>query len=162
MQQIPVDASARADDPRKDDVREDGTHEIAADLAYKRLAMVNVIYYGTPQAGDPHWVLIDAGLGGTAGLIIRAAEKRFRGVPPAAIILTHGHVDHVGGLEELAEWWNAPVYAHELEQPYLDGRASYPPPDPTVGGGLMSALSGLFPRGPFDVSRWLHTLPLDG
>lgn len=162
MKQIPMDPAARADSPRYDDVRDDGTHEVAPDLAYRRLAIVNVVFYGAPRGGDGHWVLIDAGIGGTAGLIIRAAEERFRGVPPAAIILTHGHVDHVGGLEELAERWNAPIYAHELEQPYLDGRAAYPPPDPTVGGGLMAAFSGLFPRGPFDVSRWLHTLPADG
>jgi glyoxylase-like metal-dependent hydrolase (beta-lactamase superfamily II) len=55
-----------------------------------------------------------------------------------------------------------PIYAHELELPYLDGRSSYPPPDPTVGGGLMAALSPLYPRGPIDVRPWLRPLPADG
>lgn len=32
----------------------------------------------------------------------------------------------------------------------------------SAGGGLMSMLSPLYPRGPVDVSRWLHTLPDDG
>lgn len=131
------------------------------DLAYQRLALVNVIYYGVP--GDRQWVLIDAGLPGTAGLIANAAKQRFGAdARPAAIILTHGHFDHVGALKTLAERWDVPIYAHPLELPYLDGRAAYPPPDPGVGGGLMSLLSPLYPRGSFNVRRWLHLLPPDG
>lgn len=100
---------------------------------------------------------------GTTGLITGAAEERFGpNARPAAIIMSHGHFDHVGALEELANRWDAPVYAHALERLYLDGSASYPPPDPSAGGGLMSLLSPLFPRGPVDVSRWLQTLPEDG
>ena len=60
---------------------------------------------------------------------------------PAAILLTHGHFDHVGALKTLAEEWDVPVYAHTLELPYLTGRSSYPPPDPSVGGGAMAAMS---------------------
>jgi glyoxylase-like metal-dependent hydrolase (beta-lactamase superfamily II) len=139
--QIPLDPAGRADDARRDDERDDSTHEVAPDLAYRRLAIVNVVFFGIPGAGDRGWVLIDAGVIGTTRLITAAAEKRFGpNSRPAAIIMTHGHFDHVGGLEELSERWEAPVYAHELERPYLDGSASYPPPDPTVGGGLMSAL----------------------
>jgi len=76
--------------------------------------------------------------------------------------MTHGHFDHVGGLEELAARWQAPVYAHPLEHPYLNGGAAYPPPDPSVGGGLMSALSPFYPRGPVNAGVWLRPLPEDG
>src|SRR4051812_31628170 len=142
---------------------EDGTHEVTQDLAYLRLFMVNVAYIGNPDARGASWVLIDAGLKGTASAIRKAAAERFGPESkPAAIILTHGHADHVGALEDLARSWDGPIYAHELELPYLDGRSSYPPPDPTVGGGLMAATSGLLPRGPVDVSRWLKVLPPDG
>lgn len=55
-----------------------------------------------------------------------------------------------------------PIYAHELELPYVSGSASYPPPDPSVGGGLMAMLSPMYPRGPIDVSRWVKPLPADG
>jgi len=55
-----------------------------------------------------------------------------------------------------------PVYAHPLEMPYLTGRSPYPPPDPTVGGGVMPALSTIFPRGPFDVRPAPVPLPSDG
>lgn len=156
-QQIPVDP-----DSRVDEVQTDGVHEVLPGLGYQRLAIVNVAYHGTRGAGD-RWVLIDAGVTGAAGMILHAVEHLFgKGSRPAAIVLTHGHFDHVGALAELAERWEVPVYAHELELPYLDGRASYPPPDPTVGGGLMSTLSRFYPRGPVDVSRWLQPLPADG
>jgi glyoxylase-like metal-dependent hydrolase (beta-lactamase superfamily II) len=160
--QIPLNASDRADSPRHDPVNDDSTHSIAGDLAYKRLALVNVVFFGVPGAGDRQWVLIDAGLTGTAGLIDAAAKERFGPASrPAAIILTHGHFDHIGALKQLADQWDAPIYAHELELPFLDGRSAYPPPDPSVGGGIMPALSRFFPRGPIDVSRWLAALPKD-
>jgi glyoxylase-like metal-dependent hydrolase (beta-lactamase superfamily II) len=156
--QVPIDPGARAEE-----TEEGRTHGVTPDLAYQRLAIVNVAYFGTAGAESGRWVLIDAGVVGTTRLILAAVEERFGpGARPAAIVLTHGHFDHVGALPELAERWGVPVFAHELELPYLDGSASYPPPDPTVGGGLMSALSPLYPRGPIDVSPWLEPLPADG
>ena len=161
-QQIPVDPDARAENPALDEIRDDGTHEIAPDLAYKRLAIANVMFYGFPDAGDRQWVLIDAGVMGTKKLILDAAAERFGAdARPAAIIMTHGHFDHVGALEDLAALWDVPVYAHALEAPYLSGTSAYPPPDPGVGGGMMARMSGLYPRGPVDVSQHLHLLPDD-
>jgi len=161
--QIPLDPSARADDPRQDDFRDDGTHEVTPDLAYQALGIVNLAFYGPAGAGDRQWVLIDAGVMGATGCIAKAAAERFGpDSRPAAIVMTHGHFDHVGALEELAERWDAPVYAHELERPYLDGSAAYPPPDPSVGGGLMALMSRFYPRGPVNVGARLQTLPADG
>lgn len=162
-QQIPLTDAARADDPASDAARHDSTHEVVPDLAYQRLGIVNVAFYGLPGAGDRQWVLIDTGVPGMAGHIAKAAGERFgKESRPAAIVMTHGHFDHVGTLQELSERWDAPIYAHPLEQPYLDGTAAYPPPDPAVGGGLMALLSPLFPRGPIDVSSRLKPLPTDG
>lgn len=158
VQQIPVDPSARADEARHGGVR-----AVLPDLAYQRLAIVNVAYFGTADAGEGGWVLIDTGIGGSQGSIVSGAESRF-GLRkrPAAIVLTHGHFDHAGSARALLERWDVPVFAHPLEFPYLDGSASYPPPDPKVGGGIMSLTSGLFPRGPVDLRRWLRPLPEDG
>ena len=155
-QQVPIDpgsvAATEADD---------GALEAAHDVAYRRLVFVNVVYVGQP--GQPDWVLVDTGLPGTAGSIAGVAADRFGvDVPPRAIVLTHGHFDHVGALETLAEQWNVPIYAHKLERPYLDGSASYPKADPTVGGGMMALLSPLYPRSPVNVGRWLRDLPADG
>lgn len=159
VQQIPLDSDDRADEVERDD----GTREIAADLAYLRTIMANVIYVGLPGAGDRNWVLVDAGVVGGKSTIKGAAEDRFgTNARPAAIILTHGHFDHVGSLEDLAEEWDAPVFAHQLELPYLNGNASYPDGDPSVGGGLMASLAGFLPTRPVDVSTRLSSLPDDG
>jgi glyoxylase-like metal-dependent hydrolase (beta-lactamase superfamily II) len=156
--QISIDSDAQV--PAKFKRGDSRVREIAPDLASKRLALVNVVFFGEAGAADRQWVLIDAGIPGTAGFISRAAEQRFgSGSRPFAIILTHGHFDHVGSLKTLAERWDAPVYAHPLEHPFLNGTSSYPAPDPTVGGGLMAALSPLYPRGPIDASQWLKALP---
>lgn len=135
--------------------------EIVPDVARLRLLMVNVYFLGTPGTDD--WVLVDAGLGGSATSIRRAAGERFgEWSKPRAIVLTHGHFDHVGALQELCNAWpGVPVYAHELELPYLKGRSPYPPPDPTVGGGLMTRLSPLYPRGPIDLGERVFALPSD-
>ncbi len=160
VQQIPVDPNARADDPRADAERDDATHEVRPDLAYQRHVIANVAYVGRP--GEAGWVLVDAGFPGTRGRIEEAAEARFGGARPAAILLTHGHFDHVGVLEDLAAAWDVPVYAHRLERPYLDGSAAYPPGDASVGGGAMALASPLFPTKPVNVAAQLRDLPEDG
>jgi glyoxylase-like metal-dependent hydrolase (beta-lactamase superfamily II) len=140
-----------------------GLQEVLPDIAVLKLVIVNVILVGLPGAGDRGWVLVDAGLPGMLDRIKSAAEQRF-GVRarPAAIMLTHGHFDHVGVLEDLARDWDTPVFAHALEHPYLDGTAAYPPPDRKVGGGILSFLSPLFPRGPVNVVDRLVALPQGG
>jgi glyoxylase-like metal-dependent hydrolase (beta-lactamase superfamily II) len=125
-----------------------------------RILIVNVFFVG--ERNGP-WVLVDAGLPFSANRIRQAAASRYgESSRPEAIILTHGHFDHVGALRELAREWDVPVYAHRLEMPYITGRSKYPPPDPTVGGGLMASMAPLYPRGPVDVSERVETLPEDG
>jgi glyoxylase-like metal-dependent hydrolase (beta-lactamase superfamily II) len=159
MEQAVEEATAAVTTPS----RRGTTFPVTEWLAGLRIGIVNVYFYGPPNAGDGRWVLIDAGLHGSDERIVHAAEELYgEGTRPAAIVLTHGHFDHVGALRDLALLWDVPVYAHELELPYLDGRSAYPPPDPAVGGGAMAALSRLYPRGPIDVSEWLRTLPADG
>jgi len=132
---------------------------IAGGVHRARTLMVNVYFVRDRTSGD--WALIDTGMPGYAGAIRRLARKLFNG-RPRAIFLTHGHFDHVGGLPTLADQWRVPVYAHELELPYLTGASPYPPPDPTVGGGAQSWMSPLYPRGPIDLGAKVHALPLNG
>ncbi|MFP3472505.1 MBL fold metallo-hydrolase, partial [Micrococcus sp. SIMBA_144] len=56
------------------------------------------------------WVLIDCGMPHSKQAIMDAAEKRFGdNEKPKAIVLTHGHFDHVGSLELLLKEWDVPV-----------------------------------------------------
>jgi glyoxylase-like metal-dependent hydrolase (beta-lactamase superfamily II) len=125
-----------------------------------RTLMVNV-YFVSDGVSRDGWTLIDTGLPGYAGTIAREAARLF-GTAPSAILMTHGHFDHTGGLPRLADEWHVPVYAHPLELPYLTGESPYPPADPTVGGGAHSWLSPLFPRGPIDLGNRVHRLPENG
>ncbi len=136
---------------------------VAPGLSVLRDAFVNLYYAFPPDQPQGPWVLIDAGLPGSAGKIKQHAEELFGAdTPPAAILLTHGHFDHVGGLQGLLDAWpGVPVFAHPLELPYLTGRSSYPPPDPTVGGGMMAYLSFAYPKHAYDFGARVQALPAD-
>lgn len=123
------------------------------------ILFVNVFALGEP--GGP-WLLVDAGLAGSAGLIRRAAARRFgAGARPEGILLTHGHFDHVGAACDLADAWQVHLYAHPLETPYLTGRSDYPPRDPTMGGA-MAQMSRLMPDHGYDFGDRVRKLPADG
>jgi glyoxylase-like metal-dependent hydrolase (beta-lactamase superfamily II) len=131
---------------------------IAQGIKGLRILFVNV--FGV-NSTDGYWVLIDSGLPMSAGRIRNWVDREY-GHPPSAILQTHGHFDHTGALKELSDEWDIPIYAHADEFPYLTGRSQYPPPDPGVGGGLMSVMSPLYPRGPVDVSNRLRAFDGDG
>lgn len=70
----------------------------------------HVYLIGTPVGG----VLIDAGAGPDATQL--TANLADAGVDRlAAILLTHAHADHAGGVADLAGQWRAPVYASQPE-----------------------------------------------
>jgi glyoxylase-like metal-dependent hydrolase (beta-lactamase superfamily II) len=139
--------------------------ELAADVARLRVAFVNLYFVGKPRADGEAtpWALVDTGLSaGTARILDVAAERYGSDSRPAAIVLTHGHFDHTGALETLLAVWDVPVYAHPLELPFLTGQADYPPPDPSVGGGLMARLSPLFPKAGLNLGSSVRELPSNG
>jgi hydroxyacylglutathione hydrolase len=75
--------------------------------------------------------------GATAALVVdpsgSTAEIARRldthGASCVAILVTHGHYDHIVGVAELAEATGAPVYMAEVERILLEEPAHFTPPD---------------------------------
>ena len=112
---------------------------------------------------DGNWVLVDTGLKWSAPKIKKMAAQLFgEHSIPSSIILTHGHFDHIGSIEKLLEDWDVPVFVHPAETPFLTGKSSYPPPDPSVGGGLMALMSWCYPSSPINIGNNLSALPENG
>lgn len=140
-------------------IRSGIVEDVRSDLCCCTIQIVNIALAGTRQ----EWVLVDTGMPQSAERILEMTEERFGiGSKPEAIILTHGHFDHVGSVVKLVEAWNVPVFAHEMELPYLTGKLSYPEPDGSVEGGLIAKLSPLFPSEPIDLGSYIAALPQDG
>ena len=73
--------------------------------------------------GAPDAVVVDPG-GDAAELRLQLAQS---GASCSAILITHGHFDHVGGVADLAEGTGAPVYMPEGERDRLERYADFAP-----------------------------------
>ncbi|QRG66080.1 MBL fold metallo-hydrolase [Brevibacillus choshinensis] len=69
--------------------------------------------------------LVDAGIPFLTKGILSFIDQLGAG-PLKQIVLTHGHSDHVGAVKRIVEARKTPVFAHEIEIPYLEGKEPYP------------------------------------
>ncbi|MDW8800980.1 MBL fold metallo-hydrolase [Clostridium sp. A1-XYC3] len=135
------------------------SEQVTEDIVLLQFTIVNACLVGSKDG----FVLVDTGMENSADFILKEVAERFgRNTKPKAIILTHGHFDHVGSVINLANHWNIPVYAHQLELPYLTGKKDYPQGDSTVDGGLVSEMSSAFPHKALNLGDKIHSLPQDG
>jgi glyoxylase-like metal-dependent hydrolase (beta-lactamase superfamily II) len=105
-------------------------------------------YVVRADAAAPAGVVVDPG--GEAAELVLQLERL--GASCAAILVTHGHFDHLGGVADLAESTGAPVYMPEGERDRLERYSEFAPagvpgrpytPDHLLEGGETIDVAGL-------------------
>ncbi len=97
--------------------------------------------------GEAGLTLVDTGVSPMAKDILRFVGRLGR---LARILLTHGHLDHVGGVPKILGAQSVPVFVHPTEIPYMEGRLAYPRrarPQTMLAPGIASPLA-VSPQGP--------------
>ncbi|MGJ9457316.1 MBL fold metallo-hydrolase [Oceanobacillus sp. CF4.6] len=74
---------------------------------------------------DEGITLVDAGMPLMATKIMKFVKQLDAG-PLNRILLTHGHIDHVGALNKIIQERKISVYAHHIEIPFMEGDRLYP------------------------------------
>jgi len=87
--------------------------------------------------------LVDSGMPFMAKGILKFIDGLHTG-PLKRILLTHGHPDHVGSVTKIIDSKSVPIFAHQLEIPYIAGELPYPgrkKAKPNLAKGLAQPLS---------------------
>jgi glyoxylase-like metal-dependent hydrolase (beta-lactamase superfamily II) len=105
-------------------------------------------YVVRAERGAPEAAVVDPG-GDAADLRLELARA---GARCAAILVTHGHFDHLGGVADLAEGTGAPVYMPEGERERLERYSEFAPagvpgrgytPEHLLEGGETVTVAGI-------------------
>jgi glyoxylase-like metal-dependent hydrolase (beta-lactamase superfamily II) len=93
-------------------------------------------YVAAPGSGAD-CVVVDPGQDALPGLTALLAEH---GLTPAAVLLTHGHFDHVWSAAEVGDAHGVPVHIHPADRPLLTDPAKGV--DPALAARLADLLGG--------------------
>lgn len=74
--------------------------------------------------GQTTCTLVDPGMSSDEGVKDLTDFLKAQGLTPDAILLTHGHFDHVWGVEKLLKLFPVPVYMHPADKGILANGAS--------------------------------------
>ncbi|MDT7920685.1 MAG: MBL fold metallo-hydrolase [Meiothermus sp.] len=112
----------------------------------------NTYLLDTPQGA----LLVDTGMPQENQKLLR----HLKGRKPAALLLTHHHLDHVGGARMLWERYGLPIYAHPLDIPYISGERRRPPfpPIPWLGDWIANSTRPLPPEALIPVEEGARVL----
>jgi glyoxylase-like metal-dependent hydrolase (beta-lactamase superfamily II) len=94
------------------------------DVVQLPLGAIETNCYLARLPGAPEAVVVDPS--GDAATI--RLELASRGARCSAILITHGHWDHLGGVADLAEGTGAPVHMASAERELLEQAADFTPP----------------------------------
>ncbi|MGC8561698.1 MAG: MBL fold metallo-hydrolase [Thermoplasmata archaeon] len=100
-------------------------------------------------------ILIDAGMKGSAKKIIDYFETNNK--KPDIVLITHCHVDHIGGLYDVESKYHPEIFVPDAEVEIARGKEKMPSKK-----GLMSAMVGLTKARPVESARSLSELNLPG
>lgn len=98
---------------------------------------------------DRGLLLVDAGFPGWHYAILTAAESLPKPNHITHIVLTHAHVDHIGGAAFVAKHSGAEVLASAAEKPFIEGRS------------LARSAHGLLPRVVLSLNHWTQGRRVD-
>ena len=60
-------------------------------------------------------IIVDAGTGMHTRKVLESIKKAVPGVAPKILVLTHCHIDHIGGASDIASHFGAEVMVHEKD-----------------------------------------------
>jgi glyoxylase-like metal-dependent hydrolase (beta-lactamase superfamily II) len=100
-------------------------------------------------------ILIDAGMKSSAKKIIDHFERT--NTPPDLVLITHCHLDHIGGLSDLDSKFHPQIFVPDKELEIARGNEKMP-----STGGFMSAMVGLTRAKPVNGARPMSELNQEG